>query len=618
MNYLKKIFKYFFRDELTIRHKLVNVILGCALLVQFPGLIISALVGTDLWGILTQLLMLLVIAVVLYMTNKFPDSPVPAIIIAIAANLVVFPIMYFLCGGYGTGIVIWMLFGAIFTWLLVDIKWGIVISVVNFILFTGCLHVEKVYPQYVFYLENRNDEIFDTSIAFVFVAVIFGVIFKYQTYIYEKQARTLRENDEALRELNEELEEANLRLASASEAKSSFLANMSHEIRTPINAVLGMDEMILRECKDRQILEYANDIDSAGHQLLSLVNDILDFSKIESGKMELHPVEYEMFSIMNDCYNMIFMRAKRKDLAFSIVNDPNIPAFLYGDEVRIRQIIMNLLTNAVKYTKDGSVTLKFDFENTDEDNINLIISVKDTGIGISEDDQKYLFDSFKRIDEKTNRNIEGTGLGLSITKKFTDMMGGTIEVDSVLYEGSTFTVTIPQKIADKGTVGHFGERLNKRGETSSSDTDSADSSDKKDKFTAPHARILVVDDVKMNLNVVRLLLKNTGIQIDLAASGDECLKYTLMKRYDVILMDHMMPIMDGIEALHRIREQADGLNTDTPVVALTANALVGAQEMYLSEGFISYLSKPVKGADLEECLLKILPEDKIIRESDGK
>ncbi len=618
MNYLKKIFGYFFRDELTIRHKLVNVILGCALLVQFPGMIISALVGTGLWGILTQFLMLLVIAVVLYMTNKFPDSPVPAIIIAIAANLVVFPIMYFVCGGYGTGIVIWMLFGAIFTWLLVDIKWGIVISVANFILFTGCLHVEKVYPQYVFYLENRNDEIFDTSVAFVFVAVIFGVIFKYQTYIYEKQARTLRENDEALRELNEELEEANLRLASASEAKSNFLANMSHEIRTPINAVLGMDEMILRECKDRQILEYANDIDSAGHQLLSLVNDILDFSKIESGKMELHPVEYEMFSIMNDCYNMIFMRAKRKDLAFSIVNDPNIPAFLYGDEVRIRQIIMNLLTNAVKYTKDGSVTLKFDFENTDEDNINLIISVKDTGIGISEDNQKYLFDSFKRIDEKTNRNIEGTGLGLSITKKFTDMMGGTIEVDSVLYEGSTFTVTIPQKIADKGTVGHFGERLNKRGETSSSDTDSADSSDKKDKFTAPHARILVVDDVKMNLNVVRLLLKNTGIQVDLASSGDECLKYTLMKRYDVILMDHMMPIMDGIEALHRIREQADGLNTDTPVVALTANALVGAQEMYLSEGFISYLSKPVKGADLEECLLKILPEDKIIRESDGK
>ena len=428
MKQLKKIFGYFFRDELTIRHKLVNVILGCALLVQFPGVIVSVAVGTGLWGILTQFLMLLVIAVVLYWTNRFPDSPVPPIVIAVVGNIIVFPIMYFACGGYGTGIVMWMLFGAIFTWLLVDVKWGIVISLVNFVLFTGCLHVEKVYPQYVSYLANRNDEITDTSIAFAFVTIIFGIIFKYQTYVYEKQAMALRETDEALRELNEELEEANLRLAAASEAKSNFLANMSHEIRTPINAVLGMDEMILRECKDRQILEYANDIDSAGHQLLSLVNDVLDFSKIESGKMELHPVEYEMFSIMNDCYNMIFMRAKRKDLKFSIENDPQIPAFLYGDEVRIRQIIMNLLTNAVKYTKDGSVTLKFDFENTDEDNINLIISVKDTGIGISEDDQKYLFDSFKRIDEKANRNVEGTGLGLSITKKFTDMMGGTIGV----------------------------------------------------------------------------------------------------------------------------------------------------------------------------------------------
>ena len=328
--------------------------------------------------------------------------------------------------------------------------------------------------------------------------------------------------------------------------------------------------------------------------------------------MELHPVEYEMFSVMNDCYNMIFMRAKRKDLTFSIVNDPDIPAFLYGDEVRVRQIIMNLLTNAVKYTKDGSVTLSFGFETIDEDNIRLIISVKDTGIGISEENKKYLFDSFRRIDEKNNRNIEGTGLGLSITKKFTDMMGGTIEVESVLYEGSNFIVTIPQKIADKGTVGSFDDRLNHKSVTASDNKNEGKGGHVR--FTAPHARILVVDDVKMNLNVVRLLLKNTGIQTDLASSGEECLKYTLLKSYDLILMDHMMPIMDGLEAFHRLREQVDGLNANTPVVALTANALVGAQEMYLKEGFVSYLSKPVKGADLEECLLKHLPSEKIIRE----
>ena len=614
MNYLKKLFRYFFREELSIRHKLVNMILGTAFLVQIPGLIVTIIVDTSVLGILTQVFMAAVIAIVLYFTNRFPDSPVPAIVISTIANIIVFPIMYFVCGGYGTGIVIWMLFGAIFTWLLTDVKWSIVISAVCFCILNGCLHVEKVYPQYVSYLETRNDEILDTSLAFVFVTVIFGIIFKYQTFSYEKQAKMLRENDEKLTKLNEELGEANARLESASAAKSSFLANMSHEIRTPINAVLGMDEMILRECKDKQILEYANDIDSAGHQLLSLVNDILDFSKIESGKMELHPVEYELFSIMNDCYNMIFMRAKRKELEFIVENDPEIPAFLHGDEVRIRQIIMNLLTNAVKYTKDGTVKLRFSYEDIDEDNIRLIVSVKDTGIGISEENQKYLFDSFKRIDEKANRNIEGTGLGLSITKKFTEMMNGEITVDSVLYEGSTFTVYIPQKVADRGKVGNFADRLNRRNESLEKAEEKDGKEVKSDRFTAPHARILVVDDVKMNLNVVRLLLKNTGMQIDLASSGEECLKYTLVKRYDVILMDHMMPIMDGIEALHRVRQQADGLNADTPVVALTANALVGAQEMYMEEGFASYISKPVKSIDLEAALVALLPPEKIIRE----
>ncbi len=614
MKRLRKYFKYFFRDELSIKHKLVNVILGSAFLVQIPGMLITIIIGTDLPGIITQLIMTAVIAAVMYFTNKFPDSPIPPILITVVANIIVFPTMYFVCGGYGTGIVIWMLFGAIFTWLLLDTKWAIVISIISFILINGCLRIEKMYPQYVSYLATRNDEITDTGMAFIFVTIIFGLIFKYQTHSYESQAKTLRENDEVLRKLNEDLEETNIRLETAGAAKSTFLANMSHEIRTPINAVLGMDEMILRECKDKQILEYANDIDSAGHQLLSLVNDILDFSKIESGKMELHPVEFELFSVMNDCYNMIFMRAKRKELEFIVENDPGIPAFLYGDEVRIRQIIMNLLTNAVKYTKDGSVKLAFSFENIDEEHIRLIISVKDTGIGISEENQKYLFDSFKRIEETSNRNIEGTGLGLTITKKFTEMMGGTIEVRSVLYEGSTFTVKLPQKVADRGTVGNFAERLNKRIEGISEDNRKVKEEEKREKFTAPRARILVVDDVKMNLNVVRLLLKNTLAQIDLASSGEECLKYTLLKRYDVILMDHMMPIMDGIEAMHKVRMQPEGLNAETPVVALTANALVGAQEMYLDEGFVSYLSKPVKSIDLEECLLKLLPEDKIERQ----
>lgn len=618
MKVLRKLFGYLFREDLPIKHRLVNVILSSALFIQIPVFIVNLFIGTSVAGMITQLITTILVAAILYMTNRFPESQVPPIVIATITNFFVFPLMFFMCGGYATGIVIWMLFGAIFTWLIVDMKWSIVISIITFVLLSGCLHIQNRYPEYVTFLETRNDEILDTSIAYIFVTIIFGLIFKFQTYTYEKQAKTLRENDEVLRKLNEELEDANARLESASAAKSNFLANMSHEIRTPINAVLGMDEMILRECKDKQILEYANDIDSAGHQLLSLVNDILDFSKIESGKMELHPVEYELFSVMNDCYNMIFMRAKRKELEFKVINDPEMPAFLYGDEVRIRQIIMNLLTNAVKYTKDGTVTLDIKYEKIDDENIRLIIAVKDTGIGISEDNQKYLFDSFQRIDEKRNRNIEGTGLGLAITKRFTEMMNGTIRVDSVLYEGSTFTVTIPQKIADKGEIGNFSERLNRRLETASEENKQKKEEEKKEKFTAPRARILVVDDVKMNLNVVRLLLKNTEIQMDLAASGDECLKYTLMKSYDLILMDHMMPIMDGIETLHKVRQQADGLNANTPVIALTANALVGAQEMYLEEGFVAYISKPVKSGDLTSCIIRFLPEDKIVREENGE
>ena len=614
VNAIKKIFKYVFREELTLRNKLINVIIGLAFLVQVPGFFVTIAVGTEMSGIILQLVMLAVLGIILMLANRYPNSTVPSIIVSTVANDLIFPVMYFTCGGRRTGMICWMLFGAVFTWLVVEGWVCYVISFTNIVAFALCLYVEELNPSLVTYLETTRDEMVDVIIAFVFVAVIVGTIFKYETHIYEKQAKELMAKEEELKKLNSNLEKTNSDLEAANTAKSSFLANMSHEIRTPINAVLGMDEMILREAKDKNILEYATDIDSAGHQLLSLINDILDFSKIESGKMEIHPVEYELFSIINDCYNMVFLRAKRKGLKFIVENDPNIPAFLYGDEVRVRQIIMNLLTNAIKYTKDGEVTLRFDYEELQDDIVNLKVSVKDTGIGISEENQKMLFESFKRIDEKENRNIEGTGLGLTITKKFVDMMDGSIEVNSALYEGSTFTVTIPQKNVKNGVIGNFAERFEGRlSGTASQEKDKEKKSSQKGlSFTAPNARLLVVDDVKMNLNVVRLLLKNTQAQIDLASSGEEALKYTMMKRYDVILMDHMMPVQDGIETFHLIQSQADGLNHNTPNVALTANALVGVEEMYLKEGFAAYLSKPVKGADIEKVLAELLPQDKIV------
>lgn len=379
----------------------------------------------------------------------------------------------------------------------------------------------------------------------------------------------------------------------ANKAKSQFLANMSHEIRTPINGILGMDSILIKECKDEHLLEYARDIQSASQTLLSIVNDILDISKIESGKMDILPVQYELFSVINDCYNMIFFKAQDKKLELELMIDPCIPSELFGDEVRIRQIINNLLSNAVKYTQEGTVTLAMDFEEQESARIDLIILVKDTGIGIKKEDFEKLFESFQRLEEKRNRTIEGTGLGLNLTKRLIEMMGGTLTVESVYGEGSTFTARIPQEVRSSEQMGDFMERYQRR---------MVPAGQRKDSLTAPKARILVVDDVEMNLKVVKGLLRETKIQIDTAMSGKECLERIQKQSYDMIFLDHMMPEMDGIETLRQMRQTEGYTDRAVPVIALTANAISGSKEMYLNAGFHDYLSKPVR----EEALLGML------------
>ncbi|MBQ1509662.1 MAG: response regulator [Selenomonadaceae bacterium] len=390
---------------------------------------------------------------------------------------------------------------------------------------------------------------------------------------------------------------------SANQAKTNFLANMSHEIRTPINTIMGMDEMILRESKEPATLEYARNVNQAAKSLLGIINDVLDLSKIEAGKMEIIPVEYHLNSLLNDLVNMIQKRAMDKNLAFHVETNRNIPSVLFGDEIRIRQVIMNLLTNAVKYTKRGYIVLNVNYVPVDADNVFLCISVSDTGIGIKEEDLHRLFNAFERIEEKRNRTIEGTGLGMNISRHLLNMMGSDLKVHSVYGAGSNFSFQILQRVVDPDPIGDFEETY-KRSLQQDQTYEEA--------FTAPDASILFVDDTEMNLVVVKGLLKQTRIQVDTALSGRECLDLLKLKKYDIIFLDHMMPEMDGIETLQAIKKMASNPNLDTPVISLTANAISGARETYIAAGFDDYLTKPVNSSLLENLIMKYLPPEKIL------
>lgn len=398
-------------------------------------------------------------------------------------------------------------------------------------------------------------------------------------------------------------EKAKQRAMIANESKAKFLANMSHEIRTPINTILGMNEMILRENRDEFVQEYARNIQNSGKMLLALISDVLDFSRIEAGEVDIQEVPYQVTSLLHDSIQSLHARADKKKLDVILDIDEKLPCILSGDVFRIRQVMTNLISNAVKYTKQGNVTLTVKGQENEKKEFVLFISVKDTGIGIRKEDMDKLFESFTRMEEKKNRAIAGTGLGLTITKALVDLMHGEIHVTSIYGEGSEFVVCLPQTVVDNETIGEFEERYIKKNRQPGVHEST---------FTAPDAKILAVDDNEMNLAVLKGLLKGTEIQLDTAPGGMECLALCREKSYDMILMDHMMPTPDGIETLHMLREEADNPNRETKVIALTANALAGCREEYLKEGFDDYLSKPIDVNKLEKLICEKLPRDKVL------
>ena len=551
----------------------IITVFECAFLVDMYVLVIPLLINAVVMGI------------AMFITLKYNKSDVAAMIVGVLLIALVFPVMFLTGGAINGGASAWFTLELIYVFVVFSGAKLWIFTMLSIIIDILIYILAYYHTEYIVITTNKGNAYVDSLFSVLVVGLAIGGILKFQIKLYNMERSVVQQQNEKLEEM--------------SNSKNAFYANMSHEIRTPIHTIIGLNEMILREKSQEKSKEYAANIQVASKMLLNLVNDILDMSQIEMRKMEIIPVQYHTKGLFEELVDMIQIRIKEKGLKLIVELDSDLPSVLKGDEKRIKQVVLNVLTNAVKYTEKGSVTFSIYGEQVNEERVRLKIVVADTGIGIKKEDLQSLYDIFKRVDEKRNSRVEGSGLGLAISKQFIDLMGGEITVDSIYTKGSTFTILLEQEIVDYQAIGivDFTEKR------------SGNVYEYIPSFVAPEGRILIVDDNEINVAMEEQLLKDTKLQIDVATSGNECLQKTKQKYYHMILMDYQMADMTGAETLKALRKQENGLCRESCVLLLTASSTSEAKRIMEANRFNGFLEKPITGKQLEKEIMEFLPDD---------